>query len=29
MDLADGLSQPGVEAVILASPTQVHASQAE
>ena len=29
MDLAEGLSQPGVEAVILASPTQVHASQAE
>ena len=28
-DLAEGLSQPGVEAAILASPTQVHASQAE
>ena len=28
-DLAEGLSQPRVEAAILASPTQVHASQAE
>jgi 2-hydroxy-4-carboxymuconate semialdehyde hemiacetal dehydrogenase len=28
-DLEETLSQPGLEAVILASPTQVHASQAE
>jgi len=28
-DLAESLKQPGVEAVILASPTQVHAKQAE
>src|SRR5262245_8411968 len=28
-DLAETLAQPGVEAVILASPTQVHAAQAE
>jgi 2-hydroxy-4-carboxymuconate semialdehyde hemiacetal dehydrogenase len=28
-DLADTLKQPGLEAVILASPTQVHAKQAE
>jgi 2-hydroxy-4-carboxymuconate semialdehyde hemiacetal dehydrogenase len=28
-DLQETLSQPGLEAVILASPTQVHASQAE
>lgn len=27
-DLAEGLAQPGVEAVILATPTQMHASQA-
>lgn len=29
MDLAEGLAQPGVEAAILATPTQLHASQAE
>ena len=28
-DLAEGLKQPGVEAVILATPTQIHARQAE
>jgi 2-hydroxy-4-carboxymuconate semialdehyde hemiacetal dehydrogenase len=28
-DLAESLRQPGVEAVIIASPTQVHAAQAE
>lgn len=28
LDLKDGLSQPGVEAVILATPTPLHASQA-
>ena len=28
-DLADSLNQPGVEAVILATPTQMHAKQAE
>ncbi len=28
-DLAEGLKQPGVEAVILATPTQIHAKQAE
>jgi 2-hydroxy-4-carboxymuconate semialdehyde hemiacetal dehydrogenase len=28
-DLAEGLAQPGVEAAILATPTQLHASQAE
>jgi 2-hydroxy-4-carboxymuconate semialdehyde hemiacetal dehydrogenase len=28
-DLAESLAQPGVEAVILATPTQMHASQAE
>ncbi len=28
-DLADSLSQPGVEAVILATPTQMHAQQGE
>jgi 2-hydroxy-4-carboxymuconate semialdehyde hemiacetal dehydrogenase len=28
-DLAESLKQPGVEAVILASPTQIHAKQAE
>ena len=28
-DLAEGLRQPGVEAVILATPTQIHARQAE
>ena len=28
-DLAEALKQPGLEAVILASPTQVHAAQAE
>jgi 2-hydroxy-4-carboxymuconate semialdehyde hemiacetal dehydrogenase len=29
LDLAEGLAQPGVEAAILATPTQIHASQAE
>src|SRR5260370_34090590 len=29
MDLAESLAQPGVEAVILATPTQMHARQAE
>jgi 2-hydroxy-4-carboxymuconate semialdehyde hemiacetal dehydrogenase len=28
-DLAESLAQPGIEAVILATPTQMHASQAE
>ncbi|HYC13789.1 MAG TPA: Gfo/Idh/MocA family oxidoreductase [Stellaceae bacterium] len=28
-DLAEGLAQPGVEAAILATPTQLHAAQAE
>ena len=28
LDLAEGLAQPGVEAAILATPTQMHASQA-
>jgi len=28
-DLAESLAQPGIEAVILATPTQIHASQAE
>jgi 2-hydroxy-4-carboxymuconate semialdehyde hemiacetal dehydrogenase len=28
-DLAESLNQPGVEAVIIASPTQIHAQQAE
>ena len=28
-DLAEGLAQPGVEAAILTSPTQIHADQAE
>src|SRR5581483_7015408 len=28
-DLSESLKQPGLEAVILASPTQVHARQAE
>src|SRR5262249_32615146 len=28
-DLAEGLAQPGVEAAILATPTQMHAAQAE
>ena len=28
-DLDEGLSQPGVEAAILASPTPIHAAQAE
>src|ERR1700737_4740920 len=28
-DLAESLAQPGVEAVILATPTQMHARQAE
>ena len=28
-DLAEGLKQPGIEAVIIASPTQMHAKQAE
>jgi len=28
-DLAQSLAQPGIEAVILATPTQIHASQAE
>ena len=29
LDLAEGLAQPGVEAAILATPTQMHARQAE
>ena len=29
LDLAECLKQPGVDAVLLASPTQVHAQQAE
>ena len=28
-DLAESLAQPGVEALIIASPTQMHADQAE
>jgi 2-hydroxy-4-carboxymuconate semialdehyde hemiacetal dehydrogenase len=29
LDLAESLAQPGVEAVLLATPTQMHAKQAE